>query len=519
MRRTWRAILEAILNKALSPEMCKAIIRKSGFRPGGDVTLNPRDIPPWFPKGGYPGDVLLTRRNSQFQSFWQAWQYRTASWVRAKLFYKAIDDDPDYYAGKQIPLGTTTIPEIQLSGSFVVEQGGAQLFEWLQAGNASFDLVNIGRDYPYFGDTPSHFYRFSARNARHDVGSSDFLTKIWDGETKRELLVWENIPAGTWHYPYNVDWFVTKRDLSARLNQNRRRQMKMRTGWVEGSPPADLILRYSTDAQNWTDLMSVDLAGTSLVHSTGWLPFPEGPTANDVFLGLFLRARSPIAKLHMGQVDAFMRWEPVNFRDMIPYDEFGNAYHEPRGHQTLEFDLAPPGRLTPHPDGRYFFVQAKAAPESEQYWPEPIGPTSSLTPKGDLATDYFFYPGLFGIPGWTNAWIMTRDRPSEAKITCQMVASAGPDGYQIVPEGDGIRVQMGYDWFRQTPSLGVANAHQGGKSAHMIGHVLFGMQHGGDGIMRPESERGPLTSQNSNVKGIARPNENDVYSLYRWLWG
>lgn len=538
MRRTWEEIIELVLHKVLTPSMCRAIMRVSGFRAGGDAEVDPEDIDPWFPGGGYPGDFFNRASSGQF---FARWRWETPQWIVSKLKLKAIRDEPDYYIGKEIPIGTHTVGN-PISG------GGEQSSMDYSGPGEQGDLPGtpafggIGDGKPTMGDVPHHFYRLELRNARHAAGPNPypsvqpqpvppfntyraqpqpdqrFHEEIWAGERRKELLRWDNIPVGTWHFPYNVDWFVTKRDLSARYNQNRRRQMKLRTGWVKGNPPADLHLRYSTNGgASWQDLMSVNLQPGG-IRNTGWVPFPEGAAA-DVLLGSFITVRSPISRLDMSQVDAFMRWEPIDPKDLVAYDEFGTSHHQPRGVQTLSFGLAAPGRLVPA-NGRYYFADYKMAPESEQYYPFS---TSNFSPPTKAEAIRSFYwdrgpgSGLGGSPGWTAIWLVQRNRPT-AKVTVQMVQTLGgpPDNdVAILPEGDGVRVQLAWDYINSTSP---SQNHQDGRLAHIHGHVWFGAEHSGDGIMRPDSERG-LTSNNYNQKGIGRCNENDVYSAYRWLWG
>lgn len=177
---------------------------------------------------------------------------------------------------------------------------------------------------PWLGDNKAvPVYTFAARNPDYTETGDDTIdgttTAANDGMTRNELLVWEDIPTGFWHYPFNVPWFVTKRELTARDGQYLGRQIKLRGHAIEGGD-ADLKFCASTSGTgSWATLVSADLSGGGAFNS-GWMPFNEAAAA-DVFLGLFVDVRSSISTLHMGPIEVLMRWSPrgtLNPEEFLP---------------------------------------------------------------------------------------------------------------------------------------------------------------------------------------------------------
>lgn len=252
-----------IRGTVLDAAVARAILRKSGWKPGAGTSGTGNDLGGLLPPGGEPGDVL-----------WYSFGFPVGT--------------PDTWAPQW------TKPAYLQH----IEEGWA-----------------VDRAHPHLGDDhPVVLYTLALKNPDYTVGIApdndnrlDNIPVVEDALSRQELLVWEAIPAGTWYYPFNVEWFVTKRELSV-PGKYLPRQIKLRTGWVGGSPDATLHFVYSTDASAWTPLVSVDLSGGG-VKNSGWVTFNESASA-DVYLGLFLEAHSSISSLHMGAIEVLMRWAP-----------------------------------------------------------------------------------------------------------------------------------------------------------------------------------------------------------------
>lgn len=266
--RFYKAILDMIPDVVLDVQVARDILRKSGWQPtagsdGGGDGGGGGDLGGLIPPGGEPGDVL--------------W-YSYGSPPGAPDTWVPFWEKPDYLQH--------------------IEEGWA-----------------VDRARPHLGDDhPVALYTLALRNIDYTVGASPTnnsravnIPIVEDALRRQELLVWESIPAGMWYYPFNVEWFVTKRELSV-PGKYLARQIKLRTGWVQGSPDATLHFRYSTTATSWTTLVSVSLAGGG-VKNSGWVDFNEAAAA-DVYLGVFLEAHSSITSLHMGMIEVLMRWAP-----------------------------------------------------------------------------------------------------------------------------------------------------------------------------------------------------------------
>lgn len=268
--RTYKAIVDMLVNKVLDVQLARAILRKSGFTSEKADT----DLSGLIPPGGDPGDVLWFR----------------FSWS-----------------------GTPPAP---------VEDWIPFWFkpQYLQDIEAGYPLALT---HPFLGDNKSQvLYSFGSRNPNYSESNPTNRTQTYDaanvGLSASELLVWEDVPPGFWYYPFNVPWFVTKRELNARPGQYLPREIKLRGVVAEGSPNAEMKFCYSTSGSGvWTSLVSADLSGGGGFNS-GWVAFNETAAA-DVYLGLFLNAHSSISRLHMGPVEVLMRWSPRG--SLIP-DEF-----------------------------------------------------------------------------------------------------------------------------------------------------------------------------------------------------
>lgn len=146
-----------LINKVLDVQLARDIVRKSG------VTLEEfDDLDGLIPPGGEPGDQL--------------W-FRSPQTLSDPVWFK-----PNYLSAIE--------------------------------GGAEAELA-----IPWLGDDKAvPIFTFSARNPIYtDIGGDDrdgTVEAAKVGDYVEELLVWEDIPAGFWYYPFNVDWFVTKRELT-----------------------------------------------------------------------------------------------------------------------------------------------------------------------------------------------------------------------------------------------------------------------------------------------------------------
>lgn len=253
-QKTYAEILEMIKRTVLKTSVARDILRRSGLHTGAGAT--------GLPPGGTTGQRL---KLNAFESGWE--------WVDTQA-------------------ATERIPEINFSDPDVEP------------------VVSLGfapRRVIHFG---------SLRNPSTtptDYGPVDHvshgLLPIADHAT-HQYFVWEGIPAGLWYYPLNVDWFVKKVDLSASTRLNTPVQINVAACVMEGSPAADLQVRYSTSSRNgpWTLLAGVDLAPGG-VRRGAWVELPTSAKA-DVWLSLFINARSSVSKLHLGYAESRVRWNP-----------------------------------------------------------------------------------------------------------------------------------------------------------------------------------------------------------------
>lgn len=260
--RTYKAIVDMLINKVLDVRMARAIVRKSG------LTLDEAsDLSGLIPPGGEPGDQL--------------W-FRSPQTLSDPVWFK-----PNYLSSIE--------GEVELA-------------------------------IPWLGDNKAvPIFTFSARNPIYtdigDVTRDGTVEAARVGDYVQELLVWEDVPPGFWYYPFNVEWFVTKRELNAREGQYLPREIKLRGVVAEGAPDAEMQFCYSMSGSGgWTSLVSADLSSASAggAFNSGWVLFNEDAAA-DVYLGLFLNANSSISTLHMGPVEVLMRWSP---RGSLLPDEF-----------------------------------------------------------------------------------------------------------------------------------------------------------------------------------------------------
>lgn len=316
-KRTWEEIVELIVGRVLTIPVARAILRRSGWRPGMGTTDDPSGG--WIPPGGFKGDLLY--------AVWLTndWPYLPEEkyFIWGYPFRIVFRWHTPQYQSNNYDLGEA---EVTSSGGLSEEQLGTYhlyltpssvehpvlpTFAMLQPlaprlGNQSIPLLTFGARNPDYRsqETPPDFY------SGFETAPDSVIQGPEDGDKSQQMLVWESVPAGTWLFPYNVEWFVTKRDLSARPGQYVPRQIKLRT-CVVGNPAADLILKYSPSSPTgpWTDLISLNLQPGG-PRSTGWVAFPEGAAAADVWVAFFIRARSSLGQLHIGPIESLMRWAP-----------------------------------------------------------------------------------------------------------------------------------------------------------------------------------------------------------------
>lgn len=266
-RRTYNEIIEMLIKSVLTANLARDIVRRSGWRPGagGDGGGSLGGL---IPAGGEPGDQL-------------------------------------WYMDPQVPASPVWFKPNYLSAV----EGGMP--------------PQLAR--PWLGDDkPVPIFTFGTRNPDYTgISTADrdgTVDAATVGDRAEELLVWEDVPEGFYHYPFNVEWFVTKRELSARPGQYLPRQIKLRGVVVEGNPDCDLKFCASASGTgSWATLVSVDLSGGGPFNS-GWITFNEAAAA-DVFLGLFVDVRSAISTLHMGPIEVLMRWAPrgtLNPEEFLP---------------------------------------------------------------------------------------------------------------------------------------------------------------------------------------------------------
>lgn len=265
-RRTYNEIVEMIRATVLDANVARKILRASGWRPGAGADADGGgNLGGLLPAGGNPGDVL----------------------------WYSFDEPPG--------LPETWIPQWTQPAYLqrIQEEGWA-----------------TDRAHPHLGDDhPIALYTLALRNPDYTVGITsdnnerdENIPVVEDALSRQELLVWEDITPGTYYYPFNVDWFVTKRELSV-PGRYLARDIKIRVGWVGGSPDATLHFAYSASGTGgWESLVDVSLAGGGAKNS-GWVTFNEA-AASDVYLGLHLEAHGSISSLHMGPVEVLMRWKP-----------------------------------------------------------------------------------------------------------------------------------------------------------------------------------------------------------------
>lgn len=330
-----------MIRTVLTTALARAILRKSGWRPGASVKGHESD---WIPPGGYPGDYLrrstvstgLDPGPNSTQFFKGNGQKYVFHWITPFYLRARRQQYPDnFYTGQLFPV--------------------TEPLNYNQIGEAQgFDLPPSKPDYASgisFGEVrtttpPQLLLQFSGHNpfmgGDQDIPSYDgwyevdfgvpretVVDPVLEGSSADEFLVWESIPAGTWYFPYNVDWFVTRRDLTYPADAVRPRMIKMRAA-VTGNPQADLICAYSTGGPTgpWSELISVSLSG-GIAPNTGWRYFPEGAASTDVWMCLRLRARGGISRLNIGIIEVLMDWEPWR-EDQLPQE-----FVPPRGPETF----------------------------------------------------------------------------------------------------------------------------------------------------------------------------------------
>lgn len=258
-----------LIKSVLTANVARDIVRRSGWRPGaGSAGGGGGNIGGLLPPGGEPGDQLW---------FMSPTTLSDPAWFK-----------PNYLSAAE----AGTPPELSR---------------------------------PWLGDDkPVPIFTFGTRNASYtgiDAATRDGTVEAAKvGDRREQLLVWDDVPTGFYYYPFNVPWFVTKRELTARPGQYLPRQIKLRGAVVEGNPAADLKFCASTsDTGPWTTLVSADLSGGGPFNS-GWITFNEA-LAGDVFLGLFVDVHSSISTLHMGPIEVLMRWAPrgtLNPEEFLP---------------------------------------------------------------------------------------------------------------------------------------------------------------------------------------------------------
>lgn len=253
-QKIYAEIIEMIKKTVLDTQMCRDILRRSGVQSG----VGAQGLPP----GGTTGQRL------QLNSTATGWD-----WIDTMAVAERI-------------------PELNFSDPDVEP------------------VVTLGiapRRVIYFGNlrNPS--------TTPTDYGPEDHvshgLLPIADHAT-HQYFIWEDIPSGLYYYPLNVDWFVKKVDLSASTRMNAPVQINVAACVVDGSPAADLQVHYSTSSRTgpWTLLASVDLAPGG-VRRGAWVDLPEEAKA-DVWLSLFINARSSVSTLHLGYAESRVRWNP-----------------------------------------------------------------------------------------------------------------------------------------------------------------------------------------------------------------
>lgn len=318
--RIYGEIVELLLHKALNTSLCRSILRKSGFRPGSAAGGTP-EVPadtsaPLFPTGGKPGDLVRLRWPGAFgnNSTSYAWYWDTPRWLRVKR-WRAWVASVDYFYPKTTPReadgGVATYTSLSAGASV----------QFPIAGNTSISGIGVPwtAQFPGMGQTPTVLHSLALRNAYYARGEGSHTANVVAGERAQEFLVWQDVPAGTHLYPYNVEWFVTRRELSARAGQFLKRYVKL-TAQPIGSYDASLSIRVSTDLSSWAPIATIDLSSPGVGGVRGsWVEFNEA-LAGDVWLAFFLEARSDIESLNMGPVEALMRWERRS--QEFPYEEF-----------------------------------------------------------------------------------------------------------------------------------------------------------------------------------------------------
>lgn len=124
----------------------------------------------------------------------------------------------------------------------------------------------------------------------------------------QQFLVWEDIPAGRYYYPLNLDLYNKKVDFSA-ANRVAPIEVYLEGCLAEGNPDAEFVVCYSTASRTgpWTELCTADLQwGGAFMGDP--LTLPEAARA-DVWVTLMLRARSPVDFLHVMHVKGMAQFK------------------------------------------------------------------------------------------------------------------------------------------------------------------------------------------------------------------
>lgn len=222
-RLTYEQILAMLRKVALQVPFARAVVRRSGFRPGTGENL---------PPGGILNDLLK----------------------------KLSDEDFDY--------------------------------DWRAMGLGAW------------GEVPMPVHMIPLRNPE-GVDATTSTVADWSAPG---WLRWSDIPSGSWYYPFNAEWFVTRQDLA------RADQMELVATNFEAAD-ATLWIMYSEDLSSWSGICSVDLSSTGPLRSE-WVDLSEGHR-QDVYLAFWIVANSDIDSTHTANVQARVRFFPRPFFDGV----------------------------------------------------------------------------------------------------------------------------------------------------------------------------------------------------------
>lgn len=342
-RQTYDAILEMITHTVLSIPVARAILRRAGFWPpevGGGV----------LPPGGVQGDYFryLARFFGDNEEGAFDWLPLDASYARGSDSGDITDPATRY---THFPRGVAPV-NLRVGPRMVLRIGNLR--------NPNEAPPNFNRyDHDFYPESWSRVFMLpplwdpegpgaSTMPSHPPLGMPEKDIKAWMSDPAphlvtsggstfwqpgyyyarrthefapapevtsyarydvKQYLIWESIPQGTWYFPFNVPWWVRKVDLGGSVRSLCPIQINVGACLVEGGVPAELVVRYSTSSNHgpWIDLAACDLSGGGLVRSE-WEAVPDG-AKGDVFLGLFLRARAPIAKLHVIYAESRVRWD------------------------------------------------------------------------------------------------------------------------------------------------------------------------------------------------------------------